>query len=324
MFEAYRIRPVVESMDEKGDASCEAFATLADAERDRAQFEARRSVSGREGKTIIWTLYGVNPEVSSVRTEDAIADCDTEESARELLTSIIGPFTTDEAGYSTSATLPANAATLLTSALGHIEKYKDTEEVDSLALAEDSIAAALNTLMQSRPAQADSAVVGTPGVEAAPADTKLHKVRLVWGSGASCDEKITADYEFASLNELNAFLKGCTEGQLGDFEQINPNPDGSFAWSCATRVAPSSCAHTRMTLHSITGCWSCLPGRRLLLSPCGATPSRRMTFFFTFGCIFCARRLAFHISSRQPVTRDDFFDAEGRGKSTFLFRGLLR
>jgi len=46
MFESYRIRPVVESMDEKGDASCEAFATLADAERDRAQYEARRSVSG--------------------------------------------------------------------------------------------------------------------------------------------------------------------------------------------------------------------------------------------------------------------------------------
>ena len=220
MFEAYRIRPVVESMDEKGDASCEAFASLADAERDRAQFEARRSVSGREGKTIIWTLYGVNPEVSSVRTEDAIADCDTEESARELLTSIIGPFTTDEAGYSTSATLPANAATLLTSALGHIERYKDTEEVDSLALAEDSIAAALDTLMRSRPAQADSAVVGTPGVEAAPADTKLHKVRLVWGSGASCDEKITADYEFASFNELNAvenFVIHKLSGQIDRF-----------------------------------------------------------------------------------------------------------
>ena len=46
MFEDYRILPVVESMDEKGDASCEAFATLADAERDRAQYEARRSVSG--------------------------------------------------------------------------------------------------------------------------------------------------------------------------------------------------------------------------------------------------------------------------------------
>ena len=172
MFKAFRIRPVVESMDENGEVTCEAFATLAAVERDSAQFEARRSVSGREGKTIIWTLYGVNPEESGVRTEYAIADRDTEESARELLTSLIGPFTTDEAGYSTPATLPAGAAALLTSALGHIQTYKDTEEVDCIALAEDSIAAALNTLMQSRPAQADSAVAGTPGAETAPADPK--------------------------------------------------------------------------------------------------------------------------------------------------------
>ena len=62
MFKAFRIRPVVESMDENGEVTCEAFATLAAVERDSAQFEARRSVSGREGKTMIWTLYGVNPE----------------------------------------------------------------------------------------------------------------------------------------------------------------------------------------------------------------------------------------------------------------------
>ena len=222
MFKAFRIRPVVESMDENGEVTCEAFASLTAVERDCAQFEGRRSVSGREGKTIIWTLYGVNPEVSSVRTEDAIADCDTEESARELLTSIIGPFTTDEAGYSTPATLPVGAAALLTSALGHIQTYKDTEEVDCIALAEDSIAAALNTLMQSRPAQADSA-------EAAPADPKPHKVRMKWGSGMGGDEKPVSDYEFASVEELNAFLYGCDEanGWL-DMEQIDPNPDGSF------------------------------------------------------------------------------------------------
>ena len=222
MFEAFRIRPVVESMDESGEVTCEAFASLADAERDCAQFEACRSASERKGKTIIWTLYGVNPEVSSVRTEDAIADCDTEESARELLTSIIGPFTTDEAGYSTPATLPVGAAALLTSALGHIQTYKDTEEVDCIALAEDSIAAALNTLMQSRTAQADSA-------EAAPADPKPHKVRMKWGSGMGGDEKPVSDYEFASVEELNAFLYGCDEanGWL-DMEQIDPNPDGSF------------------------------------------------------------------------------------------------
>jgi hypothetical protein len=229
MFKAFRIRPVVESMDENGEVTCEAFATLAAVERDSAQFEGRRSVSGREGKTIIWTLYGVNPEESGVRTEYAIADRDTEEYARELLTSLIGPFTTGEAGYSTPATLPAGAAALLTSALGHIQTYKDNEEVDCIALAEDSIAAALNTLMQSRPAQADSAVAGTPGAEAAPADPKPHKVRMKWGSGMGGDEKPVSDYEFASVEELNAFLYGCDEanGWL-DMEQIDPNPDGSF------------------------------------------------------------------------------------------------
>jgi hypothetical protein len=222
MFKAFRIRPVVESMDENGEVTCEAFASLTAVERDCAQFEGRRSVSGREGKTIIWTLYGVNPEESGVRTEYAIADRDTEEFARELLTSLIGPFTTDEAGYSTPATLPAGAAALLTSALGHIQTYKDTEEVDCIALAEDSIAAALNTLMQSRTAQADSA-------EAAPADPKPHKVRVKWGSGMGGDEKPVSDYEFASVEELNAFLYGCDEanGWL-DMEQIDPNPDGSF------------------------------------------------------------------------------------------------
>ena len=209
-------------MDENGEVTCEAFATLAAVERDSAQFEGRRSVSGREGKTIIWTLYGVNPEESGVRTEYAIADRDTEEYARELLTSLIGPFTTDEAGYSTPATLPAGAAALLTSALGHIQTYKDNEEVDCIALAEDSIAAALNTLMQSRPAQADSA-------EAAPADPKPHKVRMKWGSGMGGDEKPVSDYEFASVEELNAFLYGCDEanGWL-DMEQIDPDPNGSF------------------------------------------------------------------------------------------------
>ena len=222
MFKVFRIRPVVESMDENGEVTCEAFASLTAVERDCAQFEGRRSVSGREGKTIIWTLYGVNPEESGVRTEYAIADRDTEEFARELLTNLIGPFTTDEAGYSTPATLPAGAAALLTSALGHIQTYKDTEEVDCIALAEDSIAAALNTLMQSRPAQADSA-------EAAPADPKPHKVRVKWGSGMGGDEKPVSDYEFASIEELNAFLYGCDEanGWL-DMEQIDPNPDGSF------------------------------------------------------------------------------------------------
>ena len=134
MFEAFRIRPVVESMDESGEVTCEAFASLADAERDCAQFEACRSASERKGKTIIWTLYGVNAEENEVRTEDAIADRDTEGSACELLTSIIGPFTTDDAGYSTPAALPTGAAALLSSALGHIETYKDTEDVDSSPL----------------------------------------------------------------------------------------------------------------------------------------------------------------------------------------------
>jgi hypothetical protein len=189
MFEAFRIRPVVESMDENGEVTCEIFAIIADAERECTKFEACRSASERKGKTIIWTLYGVNVEENEVRTEDAIADRGTEESAHELLTSIIRPFRTDDAGYYTPAALPTGAAALRSSALGHLEKYKDTEDVDSIALAEDSIESALNTIMQPRPAQTDSAVAGTPGAETAPADPKPHKVRMKWGSGIGGDEK---------------------------------------------------------------------------------------------------------------------------------------
>ena len=50
MFKVFRIRPVVESMDENGEVTCEAFASLTAVERDCAQFEGRRSVSGARAR----------------------------------------------------------------------------------------------------------------------------------------------------------------------------------------------------------------------------------------------------------------------------------
>lgn len=96
MFKAYRIRPVVETQGpELGELlTCEAFDSLAAAQAEIAAFESRSSFSGVEGKRIIWTLYGVNPMENGVRTEDAIADRETEQDCRELLGNLIGRFAT--------------------------------------------------------------------------------------------------------------------------------------------------------------------------------------------------------------------------------------
>jgi len=225
MFKAFRIRPVVESMDENGEVTCEAFATLAAAERDCAQFEARRSVSGREGKTIIWTLYGVNPEESGVRTECAIADRDTEVSARELLTSLIGPFTTD-GGRVFHSCHPAGrrrrAPHLCPRSHPDLQRHR---RGDCIALAEDSIAAALNTLMPGPVRPRPTAHRGRhAGRRGAPADPKPYKVRMKWGSGMGGDEKPVSDYEFASIEELNAFCTAATK------------PTAGLTWSRSTRI----------------------------------------------------------------------------------------
>ncbi|HUZ95226.1 MAG TPA: hypothetical protein VMU57_09970 [Edaphobacter sp.] len=60
-------------------------------------------------------------------------------------------------------------------------------------------------------------------------DEKPFKVRIRWGSGSYGDSQEPCEYEFATLEELNAFLLGVDEasGWL-DSTQIDPNPDGSW------------------------------------------------------------------------------------------------
>lgn len=99
MFISYRIRPVIEHMDPDGEVSYSAAASLADAEREINEFCARGSFSGREGKDLLWGIYGVNPPENGVSTEDAISDTVSLESAKQLLAKIIGPFTMDTQGY---------------------------------------------------------------------------------------------------------------------------------------------------------------------------------------------------------------------------------
>lgn len=60
-------------------------------------------------------------------------------------------------------------------------------------------------------------------------EANRHKVRIRWGSGSFGDCRETSEYEFATLEELNAFLLGVDEasGWL-DYSQTDPNPDGSW------------------------------------------------------------------------------------------------
>jgi len=172
LYEAFRIRPVVESTDENGRVASEAKATLADAQRECEAFDALQIVGGLEGKRIIWSVYGVNPEEHGLRTDEAIADRNTEDAARELLANIIGPFIPDEKGYCSAAIVVPplviaqlyEATELLEAALSHIEAYRDTEEVDSLASADDCIADAIEALSIKHSAEAkgtgEAATVG--------------------------------------------------------------------------------------------------------------------------------------------------------------------
>lgn len=88
MFEAYRIRPVLEWEESDGSRELKPFLTLNDAVE--AQTEMKRFEPH-----LFWTLYGVNPECEGVRTEDAVADVDTEEAALTLLEKLIGRFHAD-------------------------------------------------------------------------------------------------------------------------------------------------------------------------------------------------------------------------------------
>jgi hypothetical protein len=97
MFEAYKIQPVLEWEGNDESRKLESFTTLGEATKAHARlmrddpepyFEAR----------IFWTIYGVNPETSGIRTEEAVADRDSESAALELLSRIIGPFTETTCG----------------------------------------------------------------------------------------------------------------------------------------------------------------------------------------------------------------------------------
>jgi hypothetical protein len=94
MFEAYRIRPVVEWEGSDESRELEAFNTLSEAGARQAQLMRDNPHSDVEPR-IFWTLDGINPESDGVRTEDAIADRSAEADALELLGKIIGRFTAD-------------------------------------------------------------------------------------------------------------------------------------------------------------------------------------------------------------------------------------
>lgn len=88
MFEAYRICPVLEWEESDGSRGLKPFLTLndaTDAQSELKSFEPH----------LFWTLYGVNPECPGVRTEDAVADVDTEDAALTLLEKLIGRFHAD-------------------------------------------------------------------------------------------------------------------------------------------------------------------------------------------------------------------------------------
>jgi hypothetical protein len=59
--------------------------------------------------------------------------------------------------------------------------------------------------------------------------TITHKVRIRWGSGSFGDSQEPCEYEFSTIEELNAFLLGVDEASgCLDYHQIDPNPDGSW------------------------------------------------------------------------------------------------
>lgn len=89
MFEAYRIRPVLEWEGNDESRQLEAFVTFNEATGARSRLLCADPHADFEPR-IFWTLYGVNPEHQGVRTEDAIADVDSENAALILLEKLIG------------------------------------------------------------------------------------------------------------------------------------------------------------------------------------------------------------------------------------------
>jgi hypothetical protein len=93
MFEAYRIRPVLECKASDVAPEFGAFTSLGEA-IEAKEIVMRRDPNADVESRIFWTLYGVNPVLHGVRTEDAIADLDSEAAALELLGKLIRNFRT--------------------------------------------------------------------------------------------------------------------------------------------------------------------------------------------------------------------------------------
>jgi hypothetical protein len=114
MFIGYRIRPVVEYTDPHGQVSRRAAASLTEAEREIDEFCNRQSVHGREGKALIWGIYGVNPPEGGISTEDSIGDKRSKASATLLLAKIIGRFAMGAQGYAIPSPKPVRARFVIT------------------------------------------------------------------------------------------------------------------------------------------------------------------------------------------------------------------
>ena len=89
-FDAYQVCPVVETVAAKGEISCVAFQTLAEA------LDAKDTSTGIKRRCILWTLYGVRKDIA-----ESIADRGTEADTFYLLYSI-----TDMQGRSDQAVYP--------------------------------------------------------------------------------------------------------------------------------------------------------------------------------------------------------------------------
>jgi hypothetical protein len=139
-FDAYEVRPVVEEQISDGTSICHPYNSLNEAEAFIADSTGGQTGWPREGYSILWTLYG-HRDGEGV---EAISDLDNEQCAFDLLYSITGiRGVSGQTVYPLSDNVPlvdTNAAlTKLASAIDAIDHYKLTDEVDSLALAEEAI-----------------------------------------------------------------------------------------------------------------------------------------------------------------------------------------
>jgi hypothetical protein len=106
MFEAYRIRPVLEWEGNDESRELSAFASLGKAIEAQTRL-LRVDPNPNFAPRILWTLYGIIPEVDGKRTEEAIADRDSEAATLELLAKLIGNFRVEPDSTATGYFTPA-------------------------------------------------------------------------------------------------------------------------------------------------------------------------------------------------------------------------